>query len=83
MIPRKILKKIRQIELRTNRVVGEGSSQPPPQAVGIARAVKDGNYTDELRFNVEIHAVFIEDSNASFSNRPPTNRKRSGFRRIR
>jgi hypothetical protein len=43
MIPREILKKIRQIELRTNWLV-TGSTQPPFQFSGISRFVK----TDEF-----------------------------------
>ncbi len=70
MIPRDILKKFRQIELRTNQLVSEASSQPPPQVGRIARTVEDRNDADEFRFHVEIHAVFIEDSNPSFTNRP-------------
>ena len=45
MIPREILKKIRQIEIRTNRVVTEtlagASLQPPAQSRRIPRAVPD------------------------------------------
>ena len=50
MIPREILKKIRQIEIRTNRVVTETladfSFHPLPQFGRIPRAVPDGNHFD-------------------------------------
>ena len=53
MIPREILKKIRQIELRTNRLVIEtpagGSFQPSPQFRRISRAVKNRNHNHHTR----------------------------------
>ena len=48
MIPREILKKIRQIELRTNRIVTETlagfSFQPSPQFRRIPRAMKNRSH---------------------------------------
>ena len=48
MIPREILKKIRQIEIRTNRSVTETlagvSLQPPAQFRRIPRAVENGDH---------------------------------------
>ncbi len=106
MIPRETLKKIRQIELRTNRLVttfaagarlcepqhsriaksrrssghvlsGESAAgrrpalrlfQPPPQFLGVARAVKDRNDADEMQFNGEIDAVTFKDFDSCFPN---------------
>jgi hypothetical protein len=59
MIPREILKKIRQIELRTNRLVTETlagfSFQPSPQFRRIPRAMPDGadNHLGSLTFDNE------------------------------
>ena len=51
MIPREILKKIRQIELRTNRIVNEtlatDSFQPMAQFVGMP--VTDAGFAGQLR----------------------------------
>ncbi len=48
MIPSEILKKIRQIELRTNRIVTETlaghSFQPAAQILGVAAGVEDGQH---------------------------------------
>jgi hypothetical protein len=64
MIPREILKKIRQIELRTNRIVTEtlaGTSlQPPQQLRRISRTVKNGDHIDAIWFNRIINAVFAK-----------------------
>ena len=74
MIPREILKKIRQIELRTNRIVTETlagfSFQPSPQFRRIPRAVENGNNADEVRFDPEINAVFLEDFDAGLAGFP-------------
>jgi hypothetical protein len=74
MIPREILKKIRQIELRTNRLVTETLAgallQPSPQFRRIARAVENGNDADEVNFNPKINAVFLEDFNAGLASFP-------------
>src|SRR6266850_6879719 len=69
MIPRKILKKIYQIEPRMDRLTSEVSFQPAPKSGRIASAVKYGSHADELGFNVEIHTVFPEDLNFCFTNR--------------
>ena len=57
MIPRDILKKIRQIELRTNRIVTATlagfSFQPSPQLRRIPRAVPDGKNFDFKMFDVD------------------------------
>src|SRR5260221_10150143 len=57
MIPRELLKKIRQIELRTNRIVTETlagfSFQPSPQFRRIPRAVPDGNNYKFRRFGFD------------------------------
>jgi len=64
MIPREILKKIRQIELRTNRLVTEtladASFQPPAQFRRIPSAVENGNHVDGIQFNRIIDAVFTK-----------------------
>jgi hypothetical protein len=57
MIPREILKKIRQIELRTNRIVNDAlanfSFQSLPQFRGIPRAMPDRNHFDLAMFCVD------------------------------
>jgi len=63
MIPREILKKIRQIELRTNRIVTEfalRSFQPSAQLRRIPRAVENRNHIDGIQFNRIIDAVFAK-----------------------
>ena len=70
MIPREILKKIRQIELRTNRIVTETlagfSFQPPPQFRRIPRAVKNGKDHDEdIVFDRKVNGVFLEPTQAN------------------
>jgi len=71
MIPREILKKIRQIELRTNRIVTETlagfSFQPSPQFGRITATVKNGNNTNEVRLYAEINFVFGENVHARFA----------------
>jgi len=63
MIPREILKKIRQIEIRTNRIVTEtlldGSFQPLAQFRRIPRAMPDGKDFDFPMFSIdgEVHRV--------------------------
>jgi hypothetical protein len=73
VIPREILKKIRQIELRTNRLVSEASFQPASENGRIASAMKDGNDADKFRLNMEIHAVFVEVVQPSATNRVVNN----------
>src|SRR5581483_1371250 len=57
MIPREILKKIRQIEIRTNRLVSETlaapSFQPVAQVGGISCAVPDSQHLDLVMFQVD------------------------------
>src|ERR1035437_1309193 len=57
MIPREILKKIRQIELRTNRIVTETLSgfsfQPSPQFRRIPRAMPDSQNFDFAMLGVD------------------------------
>jgi len=71
MIPREILKKIRQIELRTNRLVTETlagiSFQPSPQFLRIPRAVKDGNHGENVVLDCEVDAVSFESFQANFA----------------
>ena len=63
MIPREILKKIRQIELRTNRIVTETlagfSFQSPPQFRRIPRAMPDSENFNfaMLRIDGEVNRV--------------------------
>jgi len=63
MITREILKKIRQIELRTNRLVTETlagfSFQPSPQFRRISRAMPDGadNHLGSLTFDNEEYGI--------------------------
>ena len=63
MIPREILKKIRQIELRTNRIVTETlagiSFQPSPQFRWIARTMPDGadDYFGSMAFDNEEYGI--------------------------
>jgi hypothetical protein len=74
MIPREILKKIRQIELRTNRIVAkplaDSSLQPSAQFGWIPGTVKYRDNADELSFNAEIDAVTIKSHNFRFVNSP-------------
>jgi hypothetical protein len=64
MIPREILKKIRQIELRTNRIVTETlagfSFQPSPQFRRIPRAMKNGKDGKDIILDGKIEGVFLE-----------------------
>jgi len=61
MIPREILKKIRQIKLRTNRIVTATlagiSFQPPPQFRRIPRAMPDGKNFDFTVFRVDAEVI--------------------------
>ena len=70
MIPREILKKIRQIELRTNRLVTETlagvSFQPSPQFRWIARTVKNRSHIDGIQFNRIGNAVFMKSFESYF-----------------
>jgi hypothetical protein len=71
MIPREILKKIRQIEIRTNRIVTEAlagfSLQPSSQFGGVARAVKNCNDGKDVIFEGEINAVSLESFQMDFA----------------
>lgn len=64
MIPREILKKIRQIELRTNRLVSElvvlESFQSSSQFSRVARSVEYSYHADKIRLDVEKDAVALE-----------------------
>ncbi len=64
MIPREILKKIRQIEIRTNRIVTEtlagASLQPAQECLRISRAMENGNNIYDLRSNQMVNAVFAK-----------------------
>src|ERR1035437_5351604 len=66
MIPREILKKIRQSELRTNRIVTETlagfSFQPSPQFRRIPRAIENRNDTDVIGLDVKVDAVAMKSS---------------------
>ena len=72
MIPREILKKIRQIELRTNRIVSAMlvgfSFQPPPQFRRISRTVENRHDADKIFLNRKIDAVTVEDFHPGFVN---------------
>ncbi len=69
MIPREILKKIRQIELRTNRIVTEAlagiSFQPSPQFRRIPRAVENRQNGENIIFDRKIDGVFLEPPQAN------------------
>jgi|SRR5665213_2468269 len=71
MIPREILKKIRQIELRTNRIVTATlagfSFQPSPQFRRIPRAVKNRNHGENIILDCEVDAVCPEAFQADFA----------------
>src|ERR1035437_6036610 len=64
MIPRQTLKKIRPIELRTNRIVTETlagfSFQPPAQFRRIPSAVENRHDRENVIFDREINAVSLE-----------------------
>jgi hypothetical protein len=64
MILREILKKIRQIELRTNPIVNETlagfSLQPPEKFGGIPSAVKNGNDGKSTILDCKVDAVRLE-----------------------
>ncbi|HET7625527.1 MAG TPA: hypothetical protein VFM25_09695 [Verrucomicrobiae bacterium] len=70
MIPQEILKKIRQIELWTNRIVTDSlaafSFQPPAQFRRIPRAVKNGNDRKNTVLNCEINHVAFEPTETNF-----------------
>src|SRR5690348_1174147 len=70
MIPREILKKIRQIEIRTNRLVTENpagvSLQVPLQFCRIARGVKNREHSKDIVLDREVDAVFLESTQTNF-----------------
>ena len=82
MISREILKKIRQIEIRTNRLVTESlatfSLQPPMQFGGIPGAMENGNDANETGLNGKINVVTIKNFHPCFTNRFANKRKPFG-----
>jgi hypothetical protein len=74
MIPREILKKIRQIELRTNRIVTEtlvcALLQPSLKFYRIARGVKNREHGKGIVFDREVNGVFLEPAQANFPGAP-------------
>jgi len=85
MIPREILKKIRQIELRTNRIVTETpagwSFQPPAQLCRISRAVPDGadDHFGSLVFDNEEYGIRPRVGHFGFLCQPAGKRKAFGI----
>ncbi len=71
MIPRNILKKIRPIELRTNRIVNEAlageSLQTPEEFVRIPGAVENGNNREDIILVCEVNAVCLKSLEANFA----------------
>lgn len=71
MIPREILKKIRQIEIRTNRIVTEtlagASLQAPFQHHRVARGVENREHGKHVVLDREVNGVFFEAAEANFS----------------
>ena len=69
MNPRDILKKIRQIELRTNRIVNEAlageSLQTPEEFVRIPGAVENGNNREDIILVCEVNAVCLKSLEAN------------------
>jgi len=65
MIPREILKKIRQIEIRTNRIairkIVSGSFQPLAQLHRITRTMKDRNDANKVLLNSKKDTVLLEN----------------------
>jgi hypothetical protein len=72
MIPREILRKIRQIELRTNRIVNEtltaDSLQTSAQFFRIASAVKHRDDADEFRLDGEVYTITVKDFHSRLTN---------------
>ena len=70
MIPREILKKIRQIEIRTSRIVTATlagfSFQPSPQFRRIPRTMKNRSHIDGIQFNRIVNAVFVKSFESHF-----------------
>ena len=64
MIPREILKKLRQSGIRTNRISTETpagfSFQSSPQPGRVSRAVEYSRHDDKIRLNAEEDAIFLE-----------------------
>ncbi len=89
MIPREILKKIRQIEIRTNRLVTEAladaSLQPPAQFLRIACAVPNGqNFNFVMsRVDGEVNRVRPRRRNLGFARQPTCESKTFRFVRER
>jgi hypothetical protein len=84
MIPREILKKIRQIELRTNRLVtamrAGWSFQPSPQFRRIPRAMPDGadNHFGSMAFDSEENGIRPRFWHFGFLRQPAGKREASG-----
>ena len=84
MIPREVLKKIRQIGLRTNRIVTETlagvSFQPSPQSCRIPRAMPDGadNHFGSLAFDNEEYGIRPRVWHFGFLGQPAGEGKASG-----
>ena len=72
MIPREILKKIRQIELRTNRIVNEtlrdDSLESPSQFRWVARGMENSHYANKLWLDVKEKTVAFEDFETGLPN---------------
>jgi len=89
MIPREILKKIRQIKLRTNRIVTETlagwSFQPSPQFRRIPRAVKNRQDGENIVFNRKVDGIFIEpaQTNSLCASANPLEKFRIGQRTLK
>ena len=87
MIPREILKKIRQIEIRTNRIVTETLAgrlfQPPAQLVRVPRAMPDRQDFDfvMVRIYCEINGVWPRSGQLGFSRLSRCSRKSSRITR--
>ena len=71
MIPREILKKIRQIELRTNRLVNETlagcSLQSLLECRGVSRSVKHRQDGEGVLLDREVDAVFVEPAKTNLA----------------
>jgi len=71
MIPREILKKIRQIELRTNRIVNETrartSFQTAAQLVRIPCTVKNGDNRERIVLDREVNTVSSKSLQANLA----------------
>lgn len=79
MIPNEILKIIRQIEIRANRLASElladYSFQSSPQSGRISRTVEHRGHSDEISLDTKKDAIFLECLNRSSANRFAPERK--------